>query len=132
MSEYNQENQNYQSSPYQTNNNQMDNLDEFSRPPKPDNNLVLSIVGTVLGLCSPCCIGLILGIVAIVFSSQVDTKYNQGDYNAAIDSAKKAKTFALIAIGLFVVGIIINIIMLLVGGMDSYMDWYKDILEQAG
>jgi cytochrome c biogenesis protein CcdA len=132
MSEYNQENQNYQSSPYQTNNNQMDNLDEFSRPPKPDNNLVLSIVGTVLGLCSPCCIGLILGIVAIVFSSQVDTKYNQGDYNAAIDSAKKAKTFALIAIGLFVVGIIINIIMLLLGGMDSYMDWYKDILEQAG
>lgn len=132
MSEYNQENQNYQSSPYQTNNNQMDNLDEFSRPPKPDNNLVLSIVGTVLGLCSPCCIGLILGIVAIVFSSQVDTKYNQGDYNAAIDSAKKAKTFAFIAIGLFVVGIIINIIMLLLGGMDSYMDWYKDILEQAG
>lgn len=126
MSEFNQGNQSYQSTPYQEN-----NLDDFTRPPKPDNNLVLSIVGTVLGLCSPCCIGLILGIIAIVFSTQVDTKYTAGDYNGAIDNAKKAKTFALIAIGLFAVGLITNVIMVLIGGMDSVLDQYKEILRQV-
>jgi len=131
MSEFNQENQNYQQSPYQTNNYQPDPLDEFTRPPKPDNNLVLSIVGTVLGLCSPCCIGLILGIIAIVFSTQVDTKYNANDYNGAIDNAKKAKTFALIAIGLFALSLIGNVIMIIIGGMDSVLDQYKEILRQV-
>ncbi|NDV94000.1 CD225/dispanin family protein [Dysgonomonas sp. 521] len=130
MSEFNQENQNYQSSPYQMNYNQMDNLDEFSRPKKPDNNLALSIVGTVLGLCSPCCIGLILGIVAIVFSTQVDSKYNMGDYHAAQGNAQKAKIFALIAIGLFALNLIYLIVVLITGGMDAVMGSYKEYLDQ--
>jgi cytochrome c biogenesis protein CcdA len=125
MSELNQENQSYQSTSYQA-----DNLNDFSRPSKPDNNLAISIVGTVLGLCSPCCIGLILGIIAIVFSTQVDSKYNAGDYNGASNSAKNAKTLALISIALFAIGIIINIIWILVGGMDSVLNQYKDILDQ--
>ncbi|WP_413533388.1 CD225/dispanin family protein [Empedobacter brevis] len=59
--------------------------------PKPENNLVLAIIGTILGLCSPCCIGLIVGIVAIVFSNQVNTKYAIGDYVGAEKASKNSK-----------------------------------------
>ena len=39
----------------------------YSENSMPDNQMTLAIVATVLGLCSPCCIGFILGIIAIVF-----------------------------------------------------------------
>lgn len=126
MSEFNQENQSYQSSPYQAN-----NLDDFAKPVKPDNNLVLSIVGTVLGLCSPCCIGLILGVIAIVFSTQVDSKYNAGEYETAQGNAQKAKIFALIAIGLFALNLIYGIILFITGGMDAVFEQYKEVLKYA-
>ncbi len=126
MSEFNSENQSYQSSSYQAN-----NLDDFAKPVKPDNNLVLSIVGTVLGLCSPCCIGLILGVIAIVFSTQVDSKYNAGEYEAAQGNAQKAKIFALIAIGLFALNLIYGIIMFITGGMDAVLEQYKEVLKYA-
>ena len=59
--------------------------------PKPENNLVLAIIATVLGVCSPCCIGIILGVVAIVFANQVNTKYDVGDYAGAEQAAKNSK-----------------------------------------
>jgi uncharacterized membrane protein YiaA len=74
---------------------------------------------------------MILGIIAIVFSTQADTKYNGGDYDGALENAKRARTLALIAIGLFAVGLIINVIMIIVGGMDSVIDQYKGILKYA-
>ncbi len=100
--------------------------------PKPENNLVLSIIGTILGVCSPCCIGFIVGIVAIVFATQVNTKYDAGDYAGAEKAAKNTKILAYIALGLGVLGIIINIIALVTGGMDAYMDQYQSILDNAG
>lgn len=45
-------------------------------PPCPPTNLVWSILATVL-----CC--QVLGIIAIVFSAQVTSKYNTGDYTTA-------------------------------------------------
>ena len=99
--------------------------------PKPENNLVLSIIGTVLGLCSPCCIGTIVGIIAIVFANQVNTKHNIGDYTGAEQAAKNSKLLAYVAIGLGVIGVIINVVMLITGGMDAYMEQYKSILESS-
>lgn len=85
------------------------------QPTKPDNYLVMAIVATVLGLCS--CLGLILGIVAIVFATQVDSKYNLGDYAGAESAAKNAKLFSIIALVLDGIGIIGSIIyMVIVGG----------------
>ena len=94
----------------------------FSENTMPNNNMTLAIIATVLGLCSPCCIGLILGIVAIVMASQVKTKFDSGDFAGALSSAKNAKILSYIAIGLLA----LNIIYLLgFGGMAAY----QEILE---
>ena len=88
----------------------------------PDNQMTLAIVAAFLGLCSPCCIGFILGIIAIIFSSQVKSKFEKGDFAGALSSAKNSKTLAYIAIGL----LILNIVYLyFLGGVATY----QDILE---
>ena len=63
-------------------------------PPKPDNCLVWAILTTVCCGCLPC------GIVAIVYASQVDGKYAAGDYQGAVDSANKAKTWCWVSFGI--------------------------------
>lgn len=96
------------------------------RPVKPNNNMPLAIVSMIIGLCSPCCIGFILGIVSIVFASQVETKYLAGDYTGAESSAKNVKTLAYIALGLGILGIILSIVMMSTGMMANY----QEMLEQ--
>ena len=60
------------------------------KPPRPKNYLALSIVAVLL--CQ------ILGIIAIVYSSKVDTDYNLGNYKDAIKHSKTAKTLGIISI----------------------------------
>lgn len=67
-------------------------------PPKPDNNLALSVISAIL--CQ------VFGIIALVMSMQSDTCYRNGDYEGAVQKAKSAKTFAwvgIIATGAFIV-----------------------------
>ncbi|MDE6445015.1 MAG: CD225/dispanin family protein [Muribaculaceae bacterium] len=64
--------------------------------PMPPTYLVWSIVTTVL-----CC--LIPGIVAIIFSSQVSTKYLSGDYEGARKSSRNAEIWIIIS---FVLGVL--------------------------
>lgn len=55
------------------------------RPPKPDNYLIWAIL-EILFCCMP------LGIVGLIYSTQVDTLYNAGRYaeaETASDTAKK-------------------------------------------
>ena len=78
----------------------------FSEKPIPNNNMTLAIIAAVLGLCSPCCIGLILGIIAIVLSNQVKIKFEKGNLAGAISSAKNSKILSFIAIGLLVLNLI--------------------------
>lgn len=59
--------------------------------PAVPNHLILSIVSAV------CCGCLPLGVVAIIFSTQVNTHLAQGNIVAAEAASKKAKMFALIA-----------------------------------
>lgn len=99
------------------------------RPPMPNKNLPLAIVGTVLGLCSPCCIGLILGIISIVFATQVETKYNASDFYGAENAAKTSKILAFIAIGLGAIGLIYSIVMLCLVGMDAYIQQYQQYMN---
>lgn len=51
---------------------------------RPKNYLVESILITMC-CCQP------LGIVGIVFASQVNSKYDAGDFNGALQSSKDAK-----------------------------------------
>lgn len=99
----------------------------------PDNNMTLSIVGTILGLCSPCCIGLIVGIIAIVKSSQVNNKFLGGDMFGAVAAAKSAKTLAYIAIGLGVLGLVLNVISIVaLGGISGYTDMIEELQRELG
>lgn len=67
---------------------------------KPNNYLTLSIVGTLMGCCSPFYIGFLLGLVAIYFSSQVNPRYNENDIESAEKNARYAKTLSFVAIAL--------------------------------
>jgi hypothetical protein len=71
-------------------------------PKKPDNFLPWAIVATIL-----CCVP--SGIAAIVFAAQVDGKYQRGDYAGAEQSAKNARLWTWISVGLGLVGIIIAV-----------------------
>ena len=103
-----------------------------NQPAKPNNNMPLAIVGTILGICSPLCclIGMGIGIVGIVFASQVNTKYNANDYTGAETAAKNAKIMAYIAIALGIVGLIVAIIQIItMGGISGYMERYQEMLD---
>ncbi|MDQ3279850.1 MAG: CD225/dispanin family protein [Acidobacteriota bacterium] len=70
------------------------------------NYLVQSILVT---LC--CCLP--LGIVAIIFAAQVNSKIAMGDIAGARDASKKAKMFCLIAV---LLGIVSSALIFLVNG----------------
>lgn len=82
------------------------------KPPRPDNYMAMSIVATVLGFCS--CIPLILGIIAIIFASQVNSKYDIGNYAGAENDAKTSKVLAIISLVLALLGFVGNIIYMFV------------------
>lgn len=58
----------------------------------PPNYLVFAILTTIF-----CC--QILGIVSIVFAAQVNSRWNAGDVQGALDASKNAKLWAWIAFG---------------------------------
>jgi hypothetical protein len=122
---------NYQQSP------EPNSWDNPVKPPRPNNNLVLAILATALSLVTCCgrisCIGVILGIIAIVFSTQVDSKYFAGDYAGAESTAKNAKILSLIALGTIVLSIILIIVSIATsGGISAFMEQYKSMMEQRG
>lgn len=68
---------------------------EENRPPCPPSNLVWAVI-SLLCCCFP------LSVVAIIYGSQVSTKYNLGDYEGAKKASERAAwwTILSIAIGL--------------------------------
>ncbi len=74
----------------------------------PNNNMPLAISSVVLGCIGSGCIGLILGGIAIFFSSNVAKHFANNNYIDSQKSANTAKTLAIIALVLGVVGIIVQ------------------------
>lgn len=74
----------------------------------PPNNLVFAILVTIL-CCWP------LGIPAIVFAAQVNSKFAQGDYAGAEESSKKAKTWSIIALCAGLLGGVIYALLMMAG-----------------
>lgn len=69
----------------------------------PNNYLVPAIISLI------CCGGL-FAIPAIIFASQVNSKWNAGDVQGAMDASNKAKTWCIIAYAIGVIGGIIGVI----------------------
>ncbi len=71
---------------------QIDNPTPQQSPmPKPDNNMVLAVLTTVL-FCMP------FGIVSIVYAAKVDGLYYADDYEGALAASKSAFQWAMIGI----------------------------------
>ncbi len=73
-------------------------------PAKPDNNMIAAILCTLF-------LSLPFGIVSWVFASRVDKQWESGDYEGAIESAKKSKTWFWVGLG---VGLFLYFIMFMV------------------
>jgi hypothetical protein len=84
----------------------------FGAPPEIPNYLMQSILVT---LC--CCVP--LGIPAIVFASQVNSKLAAGDIAGASESSKKAKLWSWIAFG---AGALIGLLYAAVGIIGALAD----------
>lgn len=82
----------------------------FTPPPvkKPDNWLVWSILSTLF-----CCLP--FGVVAIVYSAQVDSQWYRGEHERAINSARKAKNFTIASVICSIVVWIVYFILLAIG-----------------
>lgn len=68
----------------------------FPPPPKVENYLIHSIIAT---LC--CCFP--LGIVALIYSAQVNTKLSMGDVAGAQAASASAKKWVAVAVIVFVI-----------------------------
>ncbi len=86
------------------------------KPPKPNNNLIISIICTLI--CQP------LGIIAIVMAVMSDSAYNRGDYQEAEKKAKLAKTLSLIGLICMGVFFLIYIIMIVVAAGSGALQTY--------
>lgn len=92
----------------------------FNQAPPP-NYLVWSILSTIF-CCPP------LGIVSIVYAAQVNSKWQMGDTEGARLSSKNARLWALITLGVGLVGGFIWTMLVLLGilggiGMEVFESW---------
>lgn len=74
----------------------------------PPNYLVWAILTTIF-----CCLP--FGIVSIVFAAQVNTKWQAGDYDGAMNSSKNARTWAWVSFLATFVFVIIYMILIALG-----------------
>ncbi len=84
-------------------------------PLRPSNYLAWSIIVTLL-----CC--QVTGIIAIIYSSMVDSRYNRGNYAGAVSASKTARgwIFASVAMGLIsIVGYLLIFVAGIFGSIAS-------------
>lgn len=90
-----------------------DSLSEFSKDPQPKNWLVESILVTLL-----CCLP--LGIVGIIFASQVNSKFAAGDIEGAKIASQQAGQFTKIGFFLGLAGLVIYMILIFAFGLTAF------------
>lgn len=96
-------------------------------PPK--NWMTESIIFTVLSVvccCNP--FALITGIIAIVNAGKVNGLFQRGDTMGAGESAKQAKMWALITLGLLILGAILSVVLVIANPelKEAFMEGYEN------
>jgi Ca2+/H+ antiporter len=103
-----------------------------TQPDKPNNHMVMAIVSTVLSVIT-CAFFWVIpiagGIVSIVFASQVNSKYNAGDYEGAENSAKYAKIAWIVAI-VTIVAYLIYLVVVVGASWDMIMEQFNAEMER--
>lgn len=81
----------------------------FGGPPQPPpgDRPKTYLVQNILGILS--CVPL-LGIIGLIFSLQVNSKWDTGDFAGAQDAAKVAKILGVIGLVLFIFGVVVAVI----------------------
>lgn len=96
----------------------------------PNNHMVLAVTSTILNAVTCNFMGLIFGVIAIVFADQVKTIYNSGDYLGSILKSKNTRVLSIISLVIFFSGILIFILYILFiiffGNISYYEGWYKN------
>lgn len=93
--------------------------------------LAWSITIAVLGLCFCCLIGSAPGIVAIVFGSQVNTKFNAGDDAGARKASETAKIWCWVGTALVAIGILWTVVSFFINGMSFLSEDFLQELQRA-
>lgn len=92
----------------------------------PDNHLGLSIVATIMTFF--CCFPIPIGIVALVYSLNVENKWKRGDHAKAESNAKSAKSWAIASfIAIIVLYVILFAIYAIVG--VAYFEILEELFE---
>lgn len=86
--------------------------------PPPPNHLVMAIVTTVA-----CCLP--FGIVSLVYSNKVNTLWQTGQYNEAVEASNKAKTWWIVSIVSFFVVAVLYLVAIFV-----FADNFGDITNR--
>ena len=73
------------------------------KPQRPQSYLALAIISTIL-----CCLP--AGIVSIVYATQVNSAYEDGNYEKAMNASKNAKTWGIVSVAIALVGWIIYVL----------------------
>jgi hypothetical protein len=87
----------------------MNEQQQFQQPQTPPPNYLVFAILTTIFCCQ------ILGIVSIVFAAQVNSRWNSGDIQGALDASKNAKLWAWIAFGSGFIIVIVTVILAMLG-----------------
>ncbi len=87
----------------------MNEQQQFQQPQTPPPNYLVFAILTTIFCCQ------ILGIVSIVFAAQVNSRWNSGDLQGALDASKNAKLWAWIAFGSGFIIAIVTVILAMLG-----------------
>jgi hypothetical protein len=84
----------------------MERIDVPQSPPP--NYLVWAILTTIF-----CCLP--FGIVSIVFAAQVNSKWQAGDYDGALNASKNAKIWSWVSFGVAIIGFLVYMVLIALG-----------------
>lgn len=99
------------------------NVENQEMQTPPSNHLAMSIITTLV-----CCLP--AGIVSIVYASQVNSKFQAGDYEGAQKASKNAKIWWIVALVIGLVGIIGYLVFIFAFAGDAFMEEFQREMER--